>query len=345
MRVFLIFLALSAIAGAVWSAEGQTVSTTPVPDTKAPGITDWLRDARYGLFTHFLPGPDPVVSGKLMEDFDVEALADQVKESGASYLVFTLHQNSGWINSPNATYDRITGYAPGERTSKRDLPADLAKALAKRGLRLLLYVPCQVPNEDRKAQQAFGLEAKRGDRRIDPVFAVKWAQVIEEWSKRYGTSVSGWWFDGGYSNIGFTPEIGAILAKGAKAGNPASIVAFNPGIMVKRHCAADDYTAGELNEPFTYLPTERFLDGAQWHALTYLGSNWGHRDVRYTPEKWITWMKQVIANGGAVTLDVGPTYDAKDSPIGTLSETQMKQLKAIRAAIAPVAPTVPASKQ
>ena len=305
-----------------------------------PHPTDWFSRARYGLFTHFLPGADPAESNKLMHDFDAEALADQVKASGAGYLVLTLAQNSGWINSPNATYDRITGYAPGKRTSKRDLPADLARALQKRGLRLMLYLTCQVPNEDRQAQKAFGLEPKAEDRRIDPIFAAKWAQIIEEWSTRYGTLVSGWWFDGAYSadgtygtQVAFTPEIGRILAKAARAGNLQSIVAFNPGVMVKRHCDAEDYTAGELNEPFAHVPTDRFLDGAQWHSLTYLGSNWATRDVRYSPKQWIEWMNKVFAKGGVVTLDVGPSYNSKNGPIGSLSLETMAALQAIKAGV------------
>jgi len=98
--------------------------------------TDWLKDARIGVFMHFLPG-DAAQFAKV-NDFDVAALATQLDGIGAKYLVFTLGQNSGWFNAPNATYDRVTGYQPGERCARRDLPRDLHRALQAKGIRLML---------------------------------------------------------------------------------------------------------------------------------------------------------------------------------------------------------------
>ena len=77
---------------------------------------------------------------------------------GAGYLVLTLGQNSGYFNSPNAAYDKQTGYAAGERCATRDLPLDLYKgAIHAKGIGLMLYLPCQGPNGDPRAQKAFGL--------------------------------------------------------------------------------------------------------------------------------------------------------------------------------------------
>jgi hypothetical protein len=126
---------------------------------------DWLRKAKYGVFMHFLPSDATMLAR--VQAFDVEALASQLEAVGAGYFVLTLGQNSGYFNAPNSEYDRVTGYAPGERCSKRDLPADLATALRARGIRLLLYLPCQVPNEDRRSQAAFGLPQGRKDQPID----------------------------------------------------------------------------------------------------------------------------------------------------------------------------------
>ncbi len=130
-------------------------------------------------------------------------LVGKLETMGAKYFVVTLGQNSGYFNSPNHVYDRITGYAPGERCSKRDLPMDLHRALHAKGIRLMLYLPCQTPNRDIRAQQAFGLAQGPKDQPIDLEFAKKWAQVIQEWSDRYGDKVAGWWFDGGYTHVGF----------------------------------------------------------------------------------------------------------------------------------------------
>ena len=221
--------------------------------------TDWLSDAQVGVFMHLLPGDAQGL--QRVDQFDVDALAEQLDSVGARYFVLTLGQNSGFMNSPNATYDRITGYQPGERCSTRDLPLDLYRALQPKGIRLLLYLPCQVPNQDVRAQQAFGLAQGPKDQPINIVFAEKWAEVISEWSARYGDKVAGWWFDGGYEWIGFNDEIAAVYAEAVKCGNPQALVTFNPGVKLVRWTQVEDYTAGELNAPFAEVPSDRWVEG------------------------------------------------------------------------------------
>ena len=287
-----------------------------------------MAEAKIGAFMHFLPGAS---NYPLVGAFDVPAVAKQLADSGVRYFVFTLGQNSGYMNSPNVAYGAVTGYAPGERCSKRDLPQELAAALKPYGIRLMLYLPCQTPNGDLRAVSAFGLPETpaNGDRKIDRAFAQKWVAVIREWSDRYGDEVSGWWFDGGYGHVGFNSEIARVYAEAAKHGNPKAVVTFNPGVSLKRWTDAEDYTAGELNDPFTHPCGGRWLEGSQWHALTFLGSRWGARDTRHSDEAWAKWVGEVTAKGGAVTLDLGPNYDAAAAPVGTFSEAQLKQLRAI----------------
>ena len=289
--------------------------------------TDWLRDARIGALMHFLPGD--VSEFAKVEDLDVNQLAEQLEGMEAKYFVFTLGQNSGWFNAPNAVYDRVTGYRPGERCAKRDLPLDLHRALNPKGIRLMLYLPCQAPFRDYRAQEAFGLSLGTDDQPIDIAFAKRWAEVIYEWSARYGDKVSGWWFDGAYEWINFNEDIAHIYSQAVKRGNSNAIVTFNPGIKLLRHTKAEDYTAGELKEPFYDVPTSRWVDGSQWHALTFLGTLWGDRDTRYPTDRWQSWFQKVIEHGGAVTLDVGPNWDHQAGPIGLVSPEQAEQFRNI----------------
>jgi alpha-L-fucosidase len=293
--------------------------------------TDWFREAKYGLFMHFLPVDTKTLA--LVEQFDVDALAGQLEAAGAKYFVITLGQNSGYFNSPNAAYNRYTRYAAGARCAKRDLPLDLYRALHPKGIRLMLYLPCQVPNEDARAQKAFGLRQGRDDQPINLEFARKWADVIGEWSERYGEKMAGWWFDGAYEHLRFNEEIARVYAAAVKRGNPKSIVTFNPGVRVIHYTQAEDYTAGELNDPFSYIPSSRWLEGSQWHALTFVGSAWAQRNTRYTTQQWADWVRAVTANGGVVTLDAGPNYDPQAGPIGALAAVQLKQVEAIKAAL------------
>jgi hypothetical protein len=293
--------------------------------------TDWMAEAKVGAFMHFLPGAHTFDT---VGRFDVPAVTRQLAESGARYFVFTLGQNSGYMNAPNAAYDAAAGFRPGERCAARDLPLELAAALKPHGIRLMLYLPCQTPNRDLQAIKAFGLpeEPLNRDRRIDLAFARRWAEVIREWSERYGESVSGWWFDGGYAHIGFNDEIARVYADAAKRGNPRAVVTFNPGVSLKRWTAAEDYTAGELNEPFKHVCEGRWLEGSQWHVLTYLGQTWGKRDTRYPDGQWAEWVAAVTAAGGCVTFDLGPNDDAAAAPVGTFDAAQLRQLRAAAAA-------------
>lgn len=298
--------------------------------------TDWLKEAKYGAFMHFLPGSEGQFN--LVKSFDVETVARQLEEMGTRYFVITLGQNSGYFNSPNATYNRFTGYAPGERCSSRDLPLDLCRALQPKRIRLMLYLPCQVPNQDARAQKSFGLPQGRKDQPINLEFAAKWAAVIQEWADRYGEKVAGWWFDGGYAHIHFNEAIAARYAAAVKHGNPKAIVTFNPGVRVVHHTQAEDYTAGELNDPLNVIPASRWLDGSQWHALTYVGSTWGRRDVRYSNAQWARWVRSVTAKEGVVTLDMGPNWNPQAGPIGSFAGNQVQQVKAIKAAMSQALP-------
>ncbi len=307
------------------------VCTVAMRATPKNPDTDWFHAAKYGVFMHCLPGNDDQLA--LIKSFDTATVARQLSEMGAKYFVITLGQNSGYFISPNTEYDRVSGYKAGERCSTRDLPLDLFQALQSEGIKLMLYLPCQVPNRDERAQKAFGLPQGKKDQSIDPAFAKKWSAVIQEWSDRYGDKVSGWWFDGGYAHIQFNDAIATLYAAAVKHGNPHAIVTFNPGVRVIRYTTAEDYTAGELNEPFKNIPTSRWLDGSQWHALTYVGGRWGRRDTRYSDEQWATWVRAVTANGGAVSLDMGPNWDPKAGPIGSFADAQFKQVQAIKAAV------------
>lgn len=291
---------------------------------------DWMSGG-IGAFMHFLPNPSTEISAQV-EAFDCEGVARQLAEAGAAHLIFTLGQNSGYYNAPNTAYDRIVGYAPGERCAVRDLPLELAAALAPHGIRLMLYLPCQMPFRDLRAVRAFGLpdEPLDNNRILTPAFAAKWAEVIREWAQRYRDAISGWWFDGAYDSIGFGEAIASRYAVAAKSGNSRAAVAFNRGDMsVARWMAADDYTAGEINEPLEVVCSGPRVDGAQWHLLTYLGHTWGGRETRFACHQQLSaWAASVAVHGGCLTFDMGPNYDAASGPIGAFDPAQLAQLRA-----------------
>ena len=289
--------------------------------------TDWMSGG-CGAFAHYLVGKDAFAR---IGEFDVAALARQIADMKPDWFCLTLGQNTGYMCSPNATYERICGYAPGSHCSVRDIPAELIAALKPHGVKVMLYLPCQPPNADRHAAEAFGFppgapDQRPHDRMINAVAAKRWAEVIEEWSRRYGKDVAGWWFDGGYRWIRFNDEIAALYAAAVKRGNSDAVVAFNEGVKspVRSWTLAGDYLAGEVNEPFKETCAGRWFDDRQWQLLTFAGTTWGKRDCRYTDEQWIGWMRPILKNGGAVTIDL-----AIDCPTGRLEPTQAAQLKRV----------------
>ncbi|NLG50749.1 MAG: hypothetical protein GX552_11610 [Chloroflexi bacterium] len=283
--------------------------------------TDWFRDARWGVFTHYLTGSQTSAEewNAQVNAFDVEGLARQLEQIRAPYYFITIGQNSGHYCAPNSTYDELVGIAP-SKCSQRDLIADLYEALAPRGITLMVYLPSGAPAADPVAMQRlnwrWGFEGdwptawettRTGERLVE--FQLKWEAIIREWSLRWGHRVAGWWFDGCYFADEMyrhpEPPNFASFAAAAKAGNPDSLVAFNPGVLVPviSHSEHEDYTAGEISDAFPVCPG-RWVDDAQYHILSYLGERWGKGDPRFPDEFVIGYTKHVNAHEGVVTWDV-----------------------------------------
>ena len=288
--------------------------------------TDWFKDARWGVFTHYMADTvlkDATVEtwNQAVDSFDVTALADTLATVGAAYYVITLGQNSGFYCSPNAAYDRFVGIEP-TKCARRDLIADLHEALRPKGIRLMVYLPSGAPDRDEAAVKA--LEWRNGKHPLwsyvdgkpkgqDPrlgSFQRKWEAVIREWSERWGAKVSGWWFDGCYFPDAMyrhpDPPNFESFAAAARAGNPGSIVAFNPGVRVPIITLTphEDYTAGEITEPEKVVCEGRWLDTAQFHMLSYLGPSWAARPPRFSNDQAIAFTRGIVEKGGVVTWDV-----------------------------------------
>jgi len=302
----------------------------------------WMREARWGVMTHYLAATvarDTETGveewNRLIDNFDVDGLAKQLAAARAGYLLITLGQNSGFYLSPNKTYDRLTGIRP-SKCSRRDLIADLYEALEPKGIKLMVYLPAGAPDRDPAAMKALGW--KKGPHR-NREFQLKWETVIREWSERWGEKVAGWWFDGCYwpNKMYRFPDAPnfASFAAAARAGNPDSIVAFNRGVIypILSITPQEDYTAGEINDPGrlrcrgrTFACSE--VDGAQYHMLSYLGKRWARPPLRFSDEEAIRYTRRIVAGGGAVTWDV------PIQPGGLISEEFVKQLKVLGAALA-----------
>jgi F5/8 type C domain len=270
--------------------------------------TDWLYDARWGVMTHYLTTPDMSAKdwNERVNSFDVNGLAKQLKLIGAKYYMISLGQNSGHYCTPNSKYDYYTKIVP-SKCSSRDLVADLYGALNPLGIKLMVYLPANAPAQDGVAHSR--LDWKDGPYR-KKLFQVKWESIIREWSLRWGRKVSGWWFDGVYWSKEMYDHNEApnfkSFAAAAKAGNPESIIAFNPGVIYPVISLSDheDYTAGEIEQPLGMECESRWIKKAQFHVLSYLGTNWSTGSTRYTDKQVIDATNNINKCQGTISWDV-----------------------------------------
>ncbi len=323
------------------------MNASPAPAPWRRANTDWFMQARWGLLTHYLADSasnlkpidlTPDDWNRRIDAFDVDGLARQLAEHRVPYFFITIGQNSGFYLSPNRTYDEITGIRP-SKLSRRDLIADLAKAFAPHGIRLMVYLPGMAPASDTVAKAKLeGVDDAR-----HTTLQRHWEAVVREWSLRWGRNVHGWWIDGPYDAPAYQhpdePNYRSF-ATALKAGNPDSLVAFNNGLRTPLYSMTEyeDYTPGEIERDMTVAPGntpdfsrlapyERYLNGAQLHVLTIMGEWWGKGPVRFPDELTIGYTKFINSRGGVVTWDLPLTLE------GHIAEEFRPQLAALSKAI------------
>lgn len=282
--------------------------------------TEWFKEARWGVFAHYLTGKELTAEdwNAQVDQFDVEGLTKQLVSTGTAYYFITIGQNSGHYCSPNATYDSFVGIEP-SKCSKRDLVKELYESLVPHNIKLMVYLPSGAPAADPVAMEKLGWKwgfngewpswntGRTGERLAE--FQQKWEAVIAEWSTRWGKNVHGWWIDGCYfaDEMYRHPDAPNFksFATALKAGNPDALVAFNPGVLtpVISMTEHEDYTAGEISKTFPECPG-RWVDGAQYHILSYLGAQWGGGEPRFANEFVMEFTGGVNSKGGVVTWDV-----------------------------------------
>ena len=155
--------------------------------------TDWFVKERYGVMFHWDHNTKPRRGPKkpyddAVRDFDVDAFGDMVEEMGVGYVIFTLnHGNTKWP----ATIESWEKLHPGW-TTKRDLIGDIADALDKRGIKLIVYIASHVVLGDAIRSDRLSENERDGE---DEVFDVH-LEILNEMGLRYGKKVAGYFFDG-----------------------------------------------------------------------------------------------------------------------------------------------------
>lgn len=296
---------------------------------------------KYGIFLHYLSGKN----GQTYEEwnssvnsFDVNGFAKTVYEIGASWVYLTLTQHDGRYCIPMPELEEMTGLD--NLGTDRDLVADLYPALARYGIRLMLYWIPGAPSGNSEMASALGAQNRAGENQggdwlLNDAQVDNMSEIMTAVSARYGEKISGWWIDGCYDSVNFTAEYAAKEAAALRAGNPNAVVAFNNGTQ-DGDCrfSVESYTAGETchylrlsqGDVFTNYSAEgRYsANGYQKHFLTFLGDNWGKSNCYYDTDTLVAHCyDNILSKGAAITFDVGV------SNAGAISTDQVNQIAAL----------------
>ncbi len=303
----------------------------------------WFHDAKYGVFHHFLAYSKHRRAGntgknwrpkgnewtseewnQVVDAVDVEAIADQAADIGAGYVIITLLQNHKYGCAPNPVMDELWGLKPGQFNSKRDLPMDLGKALAKRGIPLMLYIAADNTN-----MLPTPASFKGTDRHEN------WLKVAQWYSDHYGKLAKGWWVDG--LGKDYTTNYRVRFHQVLKHGNPDALVTSGQHELsefLHGHCSQSDWNKQQrIAKPFFGRWDQDF--NIQWHSLLFLGRYWGDPLTPRKTEDVVKYASDIVKGGGVITFDVGAfkTVDGKTIPTLEIPEAQMVQLRAVRDAL------------
>ncbi|HMI19202.1 MAG TPA: alpha-L-fucosidase [Sphingomonas sp.] len=295
--------------------------------------TDWFAHAGYGMWFHFLDlttprhGP-PKPYKQAVNEFDVERVARTVADCGAKYLIVTVNHGHPTCPAPIKSWEKLH---PGW-TTQRDLIGELADALGRHGIRLMLYMNCPGVG---------GLEQQGGTALDVPSvseleYSNQLIRVFREFGARYGQRVAGYWLDSWFQTGETYPNLPyEALDRAIKTGNPDRMVAYNPWSF-PIETEWQDYWTGELTD----LPLKPFKGryirrgagaGLQAHAAIRLDAPWFHitQDLameppRYTAAQLAEYIRTCQADQAPVTLGVG-IY--QDGSIGEQSLAVLQQLR------------------
>ena len=210
-------------------------------DGKPRSASEQFQAMRYGAFVHNvyeLTGAPAGKSYKTLDEFanlfDVEGFANQMQAIGVEYVIFTAWHKSMYFLAPSAVLDK---WLPGH-TAKRDLVSEIADALHRRGIALIIYAH---PNDGHDLTP--GEQAKVGYILSDetqpiPVFKEFINELFAEISERYSKkpNVLGFWWDTwarGRLPSGHDRLDAARLRETVRAHFPGAIIlSQNPGKMI-----------------------------------------------------------------------------------------------------------------
>lgn len=273
--------------------------------------TEWMAKAGYGLMFHWTSqsvGKDGTHKpfAQAVDDFDVKRFADMVEGTGAGYVFLTIGHAQSYCPGPIQAWEK---YHPG-MTTRRDLIAELADALNAKGIKLMCYL---------NAASLTGYP-RVGEEQFTRIMT----EVVTEFGEHYKEKVAGYWFDCCYQAKEKYPGFSfREFFKVCKAGNPNRIITLNSWIY-PNVSEWQEFWAGEAADPVG-LPVNGTTQergpgaGLRYQALLIMEPYWVQDRVamptpKFTAQRLGDYISQCMANGGAVTINLGIYQDGSVDP-------------------------------
>lgn len=289
---------------------------------------EWFGKAKLGIFIHWgiyavkgvseswsfhndrIPYDEYMAQAKgfTAENYDPEAWAELIKESGAQYTVITTKHHDGF-----ALWDTKAGKFSAKKNSaaKRDLIAPFADAVRRQGLHLGLYYSLLDWSRDdypNKTLSVTRYDIKKDPKRWQSFCKFNFAQ-LKELNTTWKPDL--FWFDGDWEQT-------------AENWNAKGIVELlrstNPDVVLNSRIQGyGDYSTPELGIP-VMKPESKY-----WELCYTINDSWGFqfKDTNFkSPQVLLRTFVDCLSMGGNLLLDIGPKAD------GTIPAEDVAVLKA-----------------
>jgi hypothetical protein len=296
--------------------------------------TDWFVKAGYGVMFHWTDYTQPRDGTKkpyadAVNAFDANKFASLIEDTGAAYVLFTLNHAHPHCAAPIQSWEAIH---PGW-TTKRDLIGDIAGALEKRGIRLLLYINSPTLTNFGKTGATGLYELTFSEEQFTEIHK----NILTEIGSRYGDKLAGYWFDSWYQSLAAYPDVPIEdIYRYCKVGNRDRITAFNFWIFPVL-TPWQDYWAGELNALQSAFESRYIQRGAgtgfQAHGMLSMLPSWVHSETspipppQFSADDLIKYVKANMEHQAVTTINIGIYQD------GTIEQSSLEIMRQLRRAI------------
>ncbi|SEW54751.1 alpha-L-fucosidase [Chitinophaga arvensicola] len=321
-------LVLGAFAMQLMSTAEAQQKTNP-EDIKEK--MQWFADAKLGIFIHWgiysvngideswsfhnkkIAYPDYMqqLKGFTANNYNPQAWADLIKESGARYAVMTTKHHDG-VALWDSKYSKLD--VANSTPAKRDVLTPFYAALRRDSIKCGAYF--SLIDWSHNDYPQFLKDSNRYDIKVHPE---KWQRFLkfyegqmEEVMTKFNPDL--WWFDGDWEHSAEEWEAPKMRKM---------LTTHNPNTIINgRLQGYGDYETPEQNFPVS-RPKYHW-----WELCMTINNNWGWQpqDTNWkTPFEIITIFVDAVANGGNLLLDIGPKAD------GTIPEEEVHMLKELGA--------------